>query len=297
MALNIERLEPTFFARVTGVDLTGRLDDAMIAEINDALLAHAVLHFPDQPVTDDQQEAFSLRYGPLEESFNNPEDNIARLSNRNPDGSLRDPESRQSRFLRANQLWHSDSTIFQAPARISFLSARAVPPVDGETEWADLHAAYEALPAALKAQADSLIVEHDFQNSRRRMGHEFTEAERKRWPPICHPLVRVHEETGEKALYVGSQAVRVVGWPDDQGKALIEELYDFVSQERFVHTHKWAVGDFVMWDNRRVNHRGRPWDETKYERALHRTTVRGRGPTMENGHPVNEFERLRQQAA
>jgi len=296
--MNVERLGTTFFAKVTGVDLTGALDDDAYDAINRALLDHAVLWLPEQPISDEQQDAFSAHYGPLEEAFYNPEDTIARLSNVNPDGTLRDPDSRQATFLRANQLWHSDSTLFQTPARISFLSARAVPPEGGETEWADLEAAWNDLPDARKRKLDGLILEHDFQNSRRKMGHTLSDTDRERWPPLPHPLVRVHEETGRKALYVGSQATHVVGWPLDEGEALVEELYDHVSQDKYVHTHRWTVGDLVIWDNRRVNHRGRPWDEAKFARALHRTTVRGRGPTMENGQAVNEYERFqRQQAA
>ena len=290
MTLSVKRLGQTFFAEVRGIDIKQQLDEADYHDINDALLEHGVLYFPEQPVTDAQQEMFSRWYGPLEVTFEDAKLFTAHLSNIYNDGRIREADSRKSTFLRANQLWHSDSTMFQAPARISFLSAHAVAPVGGETQWADLRAAWEALPEARRKELDGLVIEHDFQQSRRATGHEFDEEERSRWPPLLHPLVRVHEETGRKALYVGSQATRVVGWPLEEGKALIRELLEFATQERFIHTHKWSVHDFMMWDNRRVNHRGRPWDEEKYPRDLRRTTVKGEIPTMRDGMPVNEYE-------
>lgn len=297
MTLSVKCLGRTFFAEVRGVDITRVLDDAVYRAINDALLEHGVLYFPGQPITDAQQEIFSRWYGSLEVTFEDAKLFTAHLSNLYSDGKIRETDSRKSTFLRANQLWHSDSTMFQAPARISLLSAHAVAPVGGETQWADLRAAWEALPEPRRKALEGLIIEHDFQNSRRVTGHEFDEEERSRWPPLCHPLVRVHEETGRKALYIGSQATRVIGRPLEEGQALIEELIEFATQERFIHTHCWSVHDFMMWDNRRVNHRGRPWDEEQYPRDLRRTTVKGEIPTMMNGSPVNEYEWARKKRA
>jgi len=290
MALSVKRLGRTFFAEVRGVDISRELADDTHRAIHAALLDHGVLYFPGQQVTDAQQEVFSRWYGTLEVTFEDPKLFTAHLSNVYADGSIREPGSRKSTFLRANQLWHSDSTMFQAPARISFLSAHAVAPVGGETQWADMQAAWEALPERRRQELDGLVVEHDFQKSRRVAQYEFDEAERRRWPPLLHPLVRVHEETGRKALYVGSQATRVIGWPLERGRALIGELLEFATQDRFVHTHRWSVHDFMIWDNRRVNHRGRPWDEEKFPRDLRRTTVKGEIPTMHDGAPVNEYE-------
>ena len=291
MTLSVKRLGQTFFAEVRGVDLTRTVDDATHRAINDALLEHAVLYFPEQQITDAQQEEFSKWYGSLEVTFEDPKLYTAHLSNLYNDGQIREPDSRKSTFLRANQLWHSDSTMFQAPARLSFLSAHAVAPEGGETEWADMRAAWEALPELRKKELEGLVLEHDFQKSRRVTDHVFDEEERRRWPPLLHPLVRVHEETGCRALYVGSQATRVIGWPRERGEELIQELIEFATQDQFIYTHRWSVHDFMIWDNRRVNHRGRPWDEDKYPRDLRRTTVKGAIPTMEDGHPVNEYER------
>ena len=290
MTLSVKRLGQTFFAEVRGVHIAQGLDEGDYRDINDALLEHGVLYFPEQAVTDAQQEVFSRWYGSLEVTFEDARLFTAHLSNLYHDGRIREADSRKSTFLRANQLWHSDSTMFQAPARISFLSAHAVAPVGGETQWADLRAAWEALPEQRKLELEGLVLEHDFQQSRKVADYEFDPEERKRWPPLLHPLVRVHEETGRRALYLGSQATRVIGWPLDKGQALITELLEFATQGRFVYTHRWSVNDFMMWDNRRVNHRGRPWDEEKYPRDLRRTTVKGEIPTMQDNQPVNEFE-------
>jgi alpha-ketoglutarate-dependent 2,4-dichlorophenoxyacetate dioxygenase len=297
MTIEITRKGPTLFAEVHGVDLKRSPDDESFATLHQALLEHAVLYFPDQHLDDAQQEAFSRRFGPLEVTFEDDKAYTARLGNIDYDGSRRRPEDRISSFLRANQQWHSDSTFFQSPARVSFLNAHVVPPVGGETEWADMRAAWRALPEQRQRELDGLIVEHDFQKSRIRAGHKFDEEQRRRWPPVLHPLVRVHEDTGEKALYVGSQAMRVIGWSEEDSEALFQELLELAARDQFVHTHHWRVGDLVMWDNRRVNHRGRPWDEEKYVRDVRRTTVKGEIPTVLDGVPVNEFEYARSNAA
>ena len=297
MALQIKQLAQTFCGEVRGVDLAAISDESEYKAIHAALLEYGVLVFPEQPLTDAEQERFSKWYGPLEVTFEDDKFYVAHLSNVDADGGVRDPNSRKSTFLRANQQWHSDSTVFQAPARISFLSAHAVTPEGGETQWCDMRAAWEALPESRQAELRYLILEHDFQNSRIKAGHKFDEEQRKRWPPIMHPLVRYHEKTGRPALYVGSQATHVVGWPVKKGQELIDELIAFATQEQFVYTHTWHVNDFIIWDNQRVNHRGKPWDETKYLRDLRRTTVKGEIPTMIDDSPVNEYEVARQAAA
>lgn len=290
MSIEVNRLGPTFFAEVRGVNLDAGLDDETFNAVHRAFLDHGVLCFPEQHLDDADQEAFSRRFGDLEVTFEYADKHTARLGNVDYDGSRRSPDDRISSFLRANQQWHSDSSFFQAPARISLLSAHAVPEVGGETQWADMQAAWESLPESRRKDLDGLLVEHDFQKSRRRAGHEFDEEQRRRWPPVLHPLVRVHEETGAKALYVGSQAVRVIGWTEEESEALFRELLDMATADRFVHTHRWCVGDLVMWDNRRVNHRGLPWDENRYVRDIRRTTVKGSIPTVVEGRAVNEYD-------
>ena len=297
MSLIVKQLGQTFFAEVRGINLATISDDNDFKAVQDALLEYGVLYFPDQPLTDAEQERFSKWFGPLEVTFEDDTYFVAHLSNVDKDGGVRDPASRKSTFLRANQQWHSDSTVFQAPARISFLSAHVVPPEGGETQWADMRSAWEALPENRSRELQDLILEHDFQNSRIKAGHKFDAEQRRRWPPVKHPLVRYHELTGRPALYVGSQATHVVGWPLDRGQALIDELIAHATQDRFIYTHTWSVNDLVIWDNQRVNHRGRPWDEQKYLRDLRRTSVKGEIPTMVDDRPVNEYEQARRTAA
>lgn len=297
MSLETKQKARTFCGEVRGINLASISAGEDFEAVLQALLEFGVLVFPDQPLTDAQQERFSKWFGSLEVTFEDDRFFVAHLSNVDEDGGVRDPNSRKSTFLRANQQWHSDSTVFQAPARISFLSAHAVPPEGGETQWCDMRSAWEALPESRQTELKDLILEHDFQNSRIKAGHKFDEEQRKRWPPVMHPLVRYHEKTGRPALYVGSQATHVVGWPIDKGQALIDELLAFATQEQFVYTHKWKVNDLVIWDNQRVNHRGKPWDENKYLRDLRRTSVKGEIPTMIDDAPVNEFKVARQAAA
>lgn len=291
MSYQVTRLGQTFFAEIRGADLSRALTGDEFEAVNNALLDHGVIVIPEQHLTDEQQVVFSARFGALEEDLMDPETHVAFMSNLEANGEFRDPDSRLSKFMRSNQQWHSDSTFLAAPARISLLSARQIPPQGGETQWADMQAAWQALPAERQRQLEDLVVVHNFQNSRRREGLEFTEEERKRWPPLPHPLVRRHEETGEKALYIGSQADGIQGMPEDEGQALIAELIEFSTQDRFVYTRRWTVGDIVVWDNRRVNHRGAPWDETNHARVLHRTTVKGTGPTLSEGRIVDEYVR------
>lgn len=295
MTLAVKKLGRTFFAEVRGPDLRAHLSDETVAEIRSAWMEHGVLVFPDQMLTDAQQVAFSLRFGPLEEDLIDPTKFVANLGNLDEDGSLRDPASLKSRFLRANQLWHSDSAYFPAAAKLSFLNARRIAPdmVGGETQWADMRAAFDELPDASRTAIEGKVVMHDMQTSRAKTGRLLSPEERAKWPPVYHPMVRVHEETGRKALYVGSQATCIVGSGEAESQKLFAELMDFATQDRFVHTHRWRAGDLVVWDNRRVVHRQVAFDEAKYPRVVVRTTVRGTAPDVIDGKPVDEFARAR----
>lgn len=298
-SLDVRRLGRTFFAEVRGVDLRETLSDEIVAEIRSAWMEHGVLVFPGQLLTDAQQVAFSLRFGDLEEDLIDPTKFIANLGNLDEDGKLRDPASLKSRFLRANQLWHSDSAYFPAAAKLSFLNGRKFSSdmIGGQTQWADMRAAYDELPEGSRAAIEGKVVVHDMQTSRAKTGRLLSPEERAKWPPVTHPMVRVHEETGRKALYVGSQATCIVGAGEVESQKLFAELMDFATQDKFVHTHVWREGDLVCWDNRRVVHRQRPFDEAKFPRVVVRTTVRGTGPDVIDGKPVDEYARLKAMAA
>lgn len=295
MGLRVTDLTPGFAAEVRGVDLSRPVDDATFTEIRDAFHRAGVLVFPDQTLDDLQQIAFSERFGPLEISIrkNRPRAvsraEVSDLSNVDAQGRLVDPEDERAIYNAGNRLWHSDSSFKRVPAMASLLHAREVPPEGGETEFADLCAAWEALPAWRREGLDGLVAVHDFVYSRGLVGYgEFTEAERAALPPVQQALVRTHPATGRRALYVGSHASHIVGWPFARGRILLLDLLAFATQLGFVYRHAWRVGDLVMWDNRRTLHRGRPWDEARHPRVMRRTTVAGAGPTAEDGRPLPE---------
>jgi alpha-ketoglutarate-dependent 2,4-dichlorophenoxyacetate dioxygenase len=282
MAIRVKPLDPHIGAEVTGLDLRETVPPAVFAEIEAAFNRHAVLVFPGQPLTDDQQIAFSRLFGPLETSpeyagskksrLNRPE--IADISNLDPEGRVMSAEDKRLLFNRGNQLWHTDSSFKYVPARCSLLSAREIPPSGGETEFADLRAAYDALPEEKRRALDGLVVEHSIFRSRAQIGFtEFNEEIGRELPPVPQLLVRRHPGSGRKTLYLASHASHIIGWPLEEGRALIEALIAFATQPQFVYSHRWAVGDLVMWDDRCTMHRGRPYDDTKYRRDMHRTTV------------------------
>jgi alpha-ketoglutarate-dependent 2,4-dichlorophenoxyacetate dioxygenase len=290
MGIRIRPLQADFGAEVTGVDLAAPLAAPDVAAVEAAFNRYAVLVFPNQPLSDEQQIAFSWRFGPLESSpdyagskksrLARPE--ISDISNLDPEGHVMSAEDRRLLFNRGNQLWHTDSSFKFVPARCSLLSAREVPPSGGETEFADLRAAYDALPEEKKGALEGLVVEHSIFCSRAQIGFtEFNEDIRRALPPVPQLLVRRHAGSGRKTLYLASHASHVVGWPVEQGRALIEELIAFATAPRFVYQHRWSVGDLVMWDDRCTMHRGRPYDDTRHRRDMHRTTVSDELNTVE----------------
>jgi len=282
-----------FVARVSGLDLSKPLDDGAFGQVRGAFHHYAVLVFPEQRISDDQQIAFSERFGPLEVSIRkdrprriaNPR--VSDISNVDERDRVFDPDDERAIYNAGNRLWHSDSSFKRVPAMASLLSGREVPPEGGETEYADLRAAWDALPADRKRGLDELVAEHSFVYSRGLIGYDqFTDAERAEVPPVPQAVVRTHPATGRKSLYVGSHASHVIGRPVEESRALLRELLDFATQPQFVYRHAWRQHDLVMWDNRCVLHRGRPWDERRYRRVMHRTTVAGAGPTAIDGRPI-----------
>jgi alpha-ketoglutarate-dependent 2,4-dichlorophenoxyacetate dioxygenase len=275
-------LHSSLGAEIGGVDLTQAVAPGVFAEIEAAFNRYAVLVFPNQAVTDQQQIAFSRLFGPLETTPIYTGDGRRRLqqaelsdiSNLDPDGRVMASNDLRRLYNLGNQLWHTDSSFKYVPARASLLSAREIPPEGGETEFADLRAAYDALPADKKRRLDGLVAEHSIFHSRSLHGFtQFNANVRSELPPVPQVLVRTHAGSGRKTLYLASHASHIIGWPVEEGRALIEELVAFATQPRFVYRHHWRVGDLVIWDNRCTMHRGRPYDEAKYRRVLHRTTV------------------------
>lgn len=284
--ITVEPVHPLFGARVHGLDLRQPLSPEALAEVKAAFSRYAVLVFPGQNLTDDEQVAFSQNFGPLEPlaNYSGPAKRlsaqISDLSNLNPDGTLWDPNSHKRMFNLANMLWHTDSSFKDPPALCSLLSARAIPPEGGETEFTDLRAAYEALDPDTQTRLSNLVVEHDIFHSRAQVGFTAPDpALKERFPSQLQRLVRTHFPSGRKALYLASHCKRIVGEPDD-GRALLDELLAFATQERFVYRHLWQQYDLVMWDNRCTMHRGLKYDDLKYTRDMRRTTISEHAGTL-----------------
>jgi alpha-ketoglutarate-dependent 2,4-dichlorophenoxyacetate dioxygenase len=291
MAIEVTPLHPTLGARICGVDLSRPVMPAAFAEIEAGFNRYGILVFPGQPVSDEQQLAFSRQFGPIEVNPNYAgakmrlRPDVADISNLDAEGRVLAREDRRNLFNLGNQLWHTDSSFKHVPAKCSLLSARELPargPMgDGETEFADMRAAWDALPEARQCELDGLVVEHSIFRSRSQIGFaDFNDQIFQQLPPVRQALVRHHRYSGRTSLYLASHASHIVGWPIEEGRALIEELIAFATQPQFVYRHRWRVGDLVMWDNRCTMHRGRPYDDAQ-RRVLHRTTVADYANTLE----------------
>ena len=213
---------------------------------------------------------------------------LAMISNVDAEGKLIPPDSQRGMFSRANQLWHMDSSFKPTPAMVSLLYALELPTEGGETELASTRAAYAALPKATKERVQDLIAEHSLGHSRAKVSAEaMTEEQHRAMPPVLQALVRENPVNGAKALYLGSHVARIVDFDGDNGDgtAFHDQLLAFAVQPRFVYRHAWQAGDSVIWDNRAVLHRGRPWNPAA-RRILHRTTVADEGPTVVEGQII-----------
>jgi alpha-ketoglutarate-dependent 2,4-dichlorophenoxyacetate dioxygenase len=277
MSVKVSPLTPVFAARLTGIDLAGAVSDAEFAEIRAAFEAHSVLVLPDQPMSDDRQIAFSERFGPLERTIGaNPAGGTPFARQSNVDirtGAVIPPDDRRMDYQKGNMQWHADSTFKTVPSLCSILTAREVPPEGGATEFASTRAAWESLPEAMQRELDGLTVEHDLIFSRRRVGFEFTEQEAAETPPVRHPLVQVNPVTGRKSLLIGAHAARIVGWSQEKGTALLDDLLERAARPAHQYRHEWRGGDIVVWDNRSVLHRATPYDGARYRRVMQRTTI------------------------
>src|SRR5215831_14869637 len=280
MAITTTRLTPHFAAQIDGVAITRPVDDATWPDIRAAFEEHSVLLFRGQPLTDEQQIAFSQRFGRLEVTRSmNPAAGtpFARQSNLDiKTGEVMPADDRRMIYQLANMVWHSDSSFKAVPSLCSLLSARIVPPEGGATEFASARCAYPSLPEALKRRARDAIVVHDFSWSRDQIRPGFfTDKERAEYPPVQHPLVRRNPVNGRESLFLGAHASHVEGLPVAEGRVFLKELLDHVTQPQFCYRHEWQEGDLIIWDNRCVLHRATPYDTTRYKRLMQRTTVSG----------------------
>jgi alpha-ketoglutarate-dependent 2,4-dichlorophenoxyacetate dioxygenase len=290
MSVTITELTPGFAGEVSGLDITQPLTSAQAAALEAGMDRFAVLVYHDQQFTDDQQKAFSVNFGPLEQTEGG---NVTKAQDRRLDPLMADvsnlgvdhkPLARDDRrrlFNLGNQLWHSDSSFRAIPAKYSLLSARTVVDTGGNTEFADMRKAYDALDSRTKAEIEDLICEHSLIYSRGTLGFtELSEDEKRMFKPVRQRLVRTHPASGRKSLYLSSHIGTIIGWPVPEARALIRDLTEHATQPRFTYAHKWQKFDLVMWDNRATMHRVRRFDETQV-RDMRRTTVAGDRMTVE----------------
>ncbi len=293
MTLELRPVRPDFVTEVDGVDLSRPIDNTTKAAIWDALDRYSVLVFHDQRLTDAQLRDFAAGFGPLEigRSAARPGrrrleiPQIGDISNLNEDHQVRDLHDRRRLDSLGNRLWHTDASYMPVPVVLGLLHAVTIPPPspfgNGETEFADMRAAYDALPDPTKAVLDDLVIEHDVFWSRGQIGFtEFRPGEREQYPPSPQRLVRLHPGSKRKALYLSAHASHVVGWPVADGRLLLVDLNTHATQPQFVYSHTWRVGDLVIWDNRCTMHRGRPHAEDQ-ARDLRRATTLDTGSTLE----------------
>ena len=286
-------ITPGFAAEIAGLDLAQPIEDRTVAALWSAIDQFAVLVLRDQRLTDTRLRDFAARFGPLEigRSALRPGrrrlaiPQIGDISNLDEDSNVRALDDRRRLDSLGNRLWHTDASYMPVPVVLGMLHAVALPPPspfgNGETEFADMRAAYDALPDATKLAIDGLVVQHDVFWSRGQIGFtEFPQGEREQFPPSPQRLVRTHPATGRKTLYLSAHASHVVGWPVADGRLLLWDLTAHATQHRFIYSHSWRVGDLVIWDNRVTMHRGRPHDENQ-PRDLRRATTLDTANTLE----------------
>jgi alpha-ketoglutarate-dependent 2,4-dichlorophenoxyacetate dioxygenase len=289
MTIDIRQIGPCFAGEVSGIDLRQPLSPEDAQAIHDGMDKYAVLVFHGEPLSQDEHLAFTLSLGEIEHSIGTSlraaEDirlppTFADVSNLGKDDKPYDREDRRRLFAIGNRLWHSDSSFKVVPAKYSLLHALSVTSKGGNTEFAYMPAAYDALDEEMKAEIEDLVCEHSQMYSRQQVGFfDFTEEERQRFAPVRQRLVRRHPTTGRKSLYLASHAGAILGMPVPEALLLLRDLTEHATQERFVHVHEWQLGDLVIWDNRQTMHRARPFPDHE-RRDMRRTTLAGEGPTV-----------------
>ena len=280
MTLRLDPLPP-FAAQASGIDISQPLSAAQVREIEQAMDQHGVLVFRGQPLDQDQQIGFARSFGPLDLGLRKIKTGPHRLkhqelidiSNVKMDGEVAERAHAKILSNIANQLWHSDSSFQQRRAKYSMLSAVVLPTFGGETEFADLRLACDALPGWRRQQIESLTAVHSALHSRIMLGDtDYTEAQRQAIPPAHWPLLQRDPRTGREILYVGIHACEILGLPLAEGRMLLMDLLEHATQREFVYCHHWQVGDLVMWDNTATLHRGRHFDFAE-RRELRRATT------------------------
>ncbi len=279
--MKVSPLHPVFAAELTGADLSVPPGDELVGVVEQAMDQYAVLAIRGQPIGDDEHIRFSRAFGPLELPPNlglrsyrrRLRDELYDASNLDSDGQILAEDSLRRTYNRGNELFHTDSSFNDLPTKWSLLLAHELPPEGGNTDFIDTRAVYDALPHDMKETLDGLVAEHVLWRSRERSGlTEVTEEMKRLMPPVQHPVVRTMPY-GRKALYIGAHASHIVGWPVDEGRELLDHLYEIATRPAYMYSHVWHPGDMVIWDNRCTMHRAGSFDDLRYRRDMRRTTV------------------------
>jgi alpha-ketoglutarate-dependent 2,4-dichlorophenoxyacetate dioxygenase len=290
MAITVQSITPSFAAEVADVDLSRPLAADNLAAIRAAFTKYAVLVFPDQHFDDDSQLDFARNFGPLEVTVSKVRkdhklrlhENLADVGNLDAENRIRAANDRQRLYNLGNRIWHTDSSFKRLPAYCSMLHARSIPPIGGQTEFADMRAAYDALPEATQRRVAGLVAEHSIMHSRAKLGFtDFDESEREAFKPVPQVLVRRLLDSGRMSLYIASHIGAIRGMADAEARQLVEELTAHATQRQFVYGHRWRVNDLVIWDDRCTMHRGMDFDDQRYARDMRRATVSDVAPTCE----------------
>ena len=280
MKLNIEPVDATLGAIVAGIDLSD-LDSADWQAIHGAFLQYGVLVFPGQRLTEEQQGAFALRFGNTEKLSPKQAGPTLIFSNQKHDGSLARPDEQQYHILKGNEGWHTDSTYMPLASKAAMLYALVLPPADGETEFADMRAAWDALDAATQRKVEGLSAYHSLYYSQSRAGYSHKTDNlygfHDKGAPL-RPIVKTHPETGRKSIYTGRHAYGIAGMSPRESETFLDELLEWACQPPRVYKHAWTVGDLVVWDNRCLMHRARPYD-ANYPRVLRASRISGEPAT------------------
>jgi alpha-ketoglutarate-dependent 2,4-dichlorophenoxyacetate dioxygenase len=286
MPATVTALHPIFAAEILGADLTRPPGDELVATVESVMARYAVAVIRDAFISDDDHLRFSRAFGPLELPPRLGRGNQKRrlrpelfdASNLDEHGEIIPYDSERRRLAKGAERFHTDSSFNRLPTKWSLLLGHIVPPEGGDTHFIDTRAVYDDLPAAMRERIEGLVAIHDFWRGRERAGLTgVTDAMRATMPPVTHDLVRTMPY-GRRALFIGGHATGIVGWNEAEGLALLNELYEFATQERYIYRHRWRPGDLVIWDNRCTLHRATPLPTDRYKRDVRRTTVNERGP-------------------
>jgi len=291
MSITVTPATPGFFAEISGIDIARPLPPANRDAIEAAINRYAVVVFRGQKLTDGQQIDFCSHFGPIHSSAQRARHKgikhrlerteLADISNLDGDGNVLEVNAKRRLDWLANRLWHTDASFRAIPGALSMLYAHVIPDEGGDTEFADMRAAYDALPDTTKKQLEGLVAMHSIWHSRGQLDvTKYTPEELASLPPVPQRVVRTHPGSHRKTLYLAAHASHIEGMPVPDGRLLLMDLMEHATQRQFVHAHKWREGDLVIWDNRCTMHRARPFDTTKV-RDLRRVTTRDTASTLE----------------